>query len=453
VQDDALLLYSDPAEVRRSVRVLAALGVDRVRLTAGWSKIAPDAASPRRPRFDAADPGAYPPGAWDRLDRAVHEVEAAGMKPMVDVAFWAPRWAVARPLDTPERQRFAPSPREFGLFAEAAARRFPSVRLWTTWNEPNHPSFLLPQWGRRSGEWVPESPHLYRQMHERAYDAIKGVDSDNEVLIGGLASIDSDDPGERQGIPPLRFLRELACVDERLRPLARAECRGFRPLRADGFAIHPYQFTVPPNVRRGVADSVTMANLGDLSALLARLHDRGRVADDLRVYITEYGYETNPPDPYRGVPLETQALWLNQATAIAHDRPDVAMFAQFLLRDIEALPGTRPGSRKRWRQYQTGLEFNDGRPKPSLFAFPLPFFADWRGGSGHAFGEVRPGSGARRVAIERLGSDGGWRAGPSFETAGDGTFRRTLARPGTYRFRWLRQGEPAYSAQVTVGPR
>ena len=34
----------------------------------------------------------------------------------------------------------------FGQFAEAIAKRYRGVvRLWTTWNEPNHPTFLLPQ--------------------------------------------------------------------------------------------------------------------------------------------------------------------------------------------------------------------------------------------------------------------------------------------------------------------
>jgi Cellulase (glycosyl hydrolase family 5) len=445
VQDDALLLYRSPAEVHRTARQLAALGVDRVRLTAGWSAIAPAPASPVRPKFDAADPATYPQAGWQRLDRAVREVEAAGMKPMIDVAFWAPRWAVQRELQPAGRQRYAPDPREFGLFARAAARRYPGVRLWTTWNEPNHPTFLMPQWVRQGGDWVPASPHLYRAMHERAYDAIKSVDPDNKVLMGGLASILEERPAENHGMPALLFLRELACVDARLEPLRRAECRGFRPLKADGFAIHPYQFTTAPDVRRGSPDSVTMANLADLSALLARLHDRGRIESRLRVYITEYGYETNPPDPFRGVHLSKQALWMSQATAIAHDRPDVAMFAQFLLRDVGPVPGAPPGSRKRWRGYQTGLAFVDGRPKPAVHAFVLPFFA----GHGHAFGEVRPGSGKRRVAIDKL-APGRWRAGEEFDTGEDGTFKRALGGPGTYRFHWDGPDGRLYSAPVTV---
>jgi hypothetical protein len=114
--------------------------------------------------------------------------------------------------------------------------------------------------------------------------------------------------------------------------------------------------------------------------------------------------------------------------------------------------GAPEKSKARWRAYQTGLLLPDGRPKPSLFAFPLPFFAQRRGSSIRAFGEVRPGAGRRRVEIEIGERPGHWKPGPSFETGDDGTFRRTLPGPGIYRFRWERPGPPAYSAPATVPP-
>ncbi len=123
----------------------------------------------------------------------------------------------------------------------------PAVRLWTTWNEPNHPAFLMPQWERRGGRWLPASPHWYRRMHEAADAAIVAADPRNRVLIGGLSSVGHDTRGEAARMTPLRFVRELACVDVRLRPLRRPECRDYRPLRADGFSIHPYGFSLPPD--------------------------------------------------------------------------------------------------------------------------------------------------------------------------------------------------------------
>src|SRR5436190_19249231 len=419
VQDDGLFRYGSP---EATAGVLESLGVDRVRLTAGWAVIAPDPGSRRRPKFDATDPSAYPAGAWTRLDRAVAAVIGHGMRPMIDVAFWAPRWAVQRGTGAPSSFRWRPDPVEFGKFAEAVARRYPQVHLWTTWNEPNHTAFLLPQWERRGRTWVPVAAHWYRAMHERAYAAIKGVSKDNRVLIGGLTSIGADRPGVTNSTPPLRFLRDMACVDASLRPLRIPECRDFRPLEADGFAMHPYMHRRPPSSHLPDPDSVGIDDLGRLSSLLDRLHARGRIRERLPIYVTEFGYETSPPDRRRGVPLIVQAAWLNQAAAIVYRRRDVRMFSQFLLRDVTQNS-----------LYQTGLELPDGRPKPSFFAWSIPFWIDGR----DAIGRVRPGSGRRRVSLEIHLLTGGWRqVGKPFRTGLDGIVRRHLTAAGVYRLRF-----------------
>ena len=48
----------------------------------------------------------------------------------------APGWATAKRGDSAGIYR--PNAREFGRFAEAAARRYPGVDVWTIWNEANH---------------------------------------------------------------------------------------------------------------------------------------------------------------------------------------------------------------------------------------------------------------------------------------------------------------------------
>src|SRR3954447_5359230 len=91
LQDDALLLARPPGQVRETARTIAALGADRVRLTAGWSAIAPAPHATQRPGrpFDPRIPSSYPPGAWDRLDTAVKAARDAGLKVMIDIGFWA----------------------------------------------------------------------------------------------------------------------------------------------------------------------------------------------------------------------------------------------------------------------------------------------------------------------------------------------------------------------------
>jgi len=465
---------------------IAALGADRVRLTASWSALTlgtRDTSKPGAP-FDARDSRAYPHDGFARLDTAVRAAYDAGLQVQVDIGFWAPRWAVAAPGPQIDRQRIAPSPQEFGRFAEAVAHRYdgrfadpqlkahtlPAVRLYTTWNEPNNPDFLAPQWTPDgSGGWRPESPHVYRAMHIAAYDAIKRVDPRDLVLIGGTAPTGSDEGG-RGGIRPLRFLRTLACVDDRLAPLDVPECRGFAPLRADGYAHHPYSLLSAPGVADPHADNVRIADGARLTALLRELRSRGRLAQDLDVYDTEYGYETRPPDPYARFDPRQQAQLEGAATFLAWATPGTRMFAQFLLRDLEpGGSGGRPGTRQYWSELQSGLLFADGRPKPAAAAFKLPFYAQTANVAGRRvvvlFGQVRGAGGWQTVRVERRDArTGAWVAVPTagatcgenrtdFLTDDSGTFLRTapFEGAGTYRLVWLKpDGGQAAGVEVAV---
>ena len=491
VQDDALMLHRPAPQVQATARRMASLGVDRVRLTAGWSALAPRPGRKRAPRFDARNPEAYPREPWGRLDRAVRAVTDAGLEPQIDVAFFAPRWAVERTVRNrhPNRHRWKPDARRFAAFAEAAARRYsgthrdpsrpgrrlPAVRLWTTWNEPNHSAFLLPQWTRSGGRWVPRSPHVYRRLHERAYTAIKRVSAQNRVLVGALSSEGMEGRGARKAIPPLHFLRELACVDHRLRPLRRRACRGFQSLRADGFSQHPYSLYSAPDVPSRERDYVRMGDLGRLSELLEALHRRGRIASHLPIFVTEYGYETNPPDIVRGVSLRAQARYHGHATFLAWRQPDVAAFAQFLLHDLPPPTDARTEVEAS-RDWNSGLYFHDGRAKePAVQAFKMPFWAEARWFAGQQvvvlFGQIRPTAGRKRAEIEMRGPDGVWRPARSLDTraSGDsscgsqattfltddeGFFLRVAPYEGraTYRARWIKaDGRSEWGVPITVG--
>jgi hypothetical protein len=440
------------------------LGADRVRITAGWSVLAPGPYQTEKPAdFDPKDTRTYPQEHLRALDRAVRIVASKGMDIQLDLAFWAPRWAVRRGSPNPDRHRRAPDPKEFGDFAGAIARRYsgsftdprngvvlqlPAVRLYTTWNEPNYPFFLQPQWRRTKTGFRAYSPHLYRPMHEEAYAQIKAASPANRVLIGGLAASGSRKRG-RGAVAPMEFLRTLACVDRKLAPLHVKECRKIGPLHADGFAMHPYSIGVAPGVGAKNPDDIYLADLDRLALLISQLYHQGRTDGDWPIYVTEYGYETRPPDPHALFTPADQARYLGWATYLARAQPQVRMFAQFLLRDIR-FPRDEPG-----RDYQTGLLFADGSPKPGATAFKLPLFASAAdapdGTRGLVlFGGVRPGNGHQVVLIERRspGTEDwlpvttiGDTCDPSsgaFITDADGFFRRTAVweGPGDYRLGW-----------------
>lgn len=427
VQDDAELLHRPPARIAATLDDLRDLGVDWVRVTAGWSVIAPEPQSRTKQRgFDARDPAAYPPHAWDALDRLHAMAMRRGLRLAVDIAFWAPRWAVAHPNADPARanERSGVDPRAYADFAEAVARRYPDTAAFTVWNEPNHTAFLLPQWRRdAAGRWQPASPAVYRAMLRTAVPRIRAAAPDALVLIGATSSLGAAtgrDAHERMS--PLTFARALACVDAQLEPKPRAPgCAHFTPLPGDGWSHHPYTAGLPPTAHDDAdPDTVRMGDLPRLELLLRALHENGRTAADLPLYLTEFGYQTDPPDPTQGTGLGEQAEWLAEAERLARADPHVRSTAQFLVRDLPERPG--PDARTRWRDYQSGLRFADGRAKPAHAAYALPLVAGRAGEELVFWGLVRPGSGPRTATIERRRPGGDrWTVLGRVRTAADGT--------------------------------
>ncbi len=434
VQDDAELLHRSPERIRATLDDLRALGVDWVRVTAGWSVIAPEPAARAMPAFDATDPDAYPAGAWDALDRLARETAERGMRLNLDIAFWAPRWAVARPGGRATTERDGIDVAKLADFAEAVARRYPRAAAFTVWNEPNHNAFLLPQWERQDGAWVPASPHAYRRMLEAVVPRLKQAAPSALVLIGATSSVGSaqgEDRSERMS--PLTFVRELACVDEQLQPLVRSGCEAFRPLPGDGFSHHPYALELPPWAHDPRPETARIGDLDRLIVLLEQLHERGRTERELPLYLTEFGYQTNPPDPTWEITLADQARWLPEAERIARSAPSVRSTAQFTVRDLPERPG--PDLRTRWRDYQAGLRFEDGRAKPAHAAYALGLTAERVADGVRFWGLVRPGEGARAVRVSTRQPDGSWRTLFDTRTREDGTFTQVAAVDASATFR------------------
>lgn len=463
IQDDALFLHGDDATIREGLRQVRQLGIERVRLTAGWSVIAPQPTLTSVPAGDLGDPAAYPAGAWHNLDRAVRLTVEAGLRPMIDIAFWAPRWATGAPSDQLERLRADIDPAQYARFATAVATRYrggyapppavgrplpgpspdgnlldrifgkrppapvqrlpapgeplPAVDLYTIWNEPNHPGFLLPQWRRQGGRFVPRSPDLYRPMVRAAYPAIKAAAPQSTVLIGATSSGGSSTPG-RSGVPPLRFLRELACVDARLRPKTGGGCAGFKPIPGDGWSHHPYSLRTRPDALPRNRDKLPVAMTGRLLRTLRQLVAAGRLSPRVAdLYHTEYGYETNPPDPQAPFSPEQQPALLAWAEYLGTKDPAVKMWPQFQLRDRPADPAG-PTMRP-YGDWQSGLLDAAGAPKPAFALFRTPGFARCRTYRGRrvveVWGRLRgPAAGTLAIDVRRspgavVAAATGWR--------------------------------------------
>ena len=372
IQDDQAFLH-DPDSLAANLDEIKELGFARLRVSADWSTLAPAATATRKPVADLADPAAYEESNdpfWDNLDRVAREAASRDIDLLIDIGLWAPRWAASPTAGgSTKNPRTNVDAADYADFASAVAQRYsgdyappdeeklPRVEMFSIWNEPNIPGFLGPQWEPRRKRRLPHSPHLYRRMVSAAYPAIKEVRPDTTVLVGGLASGGSyDSAGLRGGVPPLYFIRELACVDRRLEPLTRRGCKDFQRVRGDGFSIHPYSFGTGPK-ESGGRDNVHIRDLDRLIELLDALAKRGRIDPKLvDVYITEFGYKTDPPDPKGVSPEQQRDLWLG-AERVAASHPEVKMFAQFLIRDSVC---------EGCLFWPTGYRYADGEPKPLM---------------------------------------------------------------------------------------
>ena len=165
------------------------------------------------------------------------------------------------------------------------------------------------------------------------------------------------------------------------------------------------------------ANFVPLSDLSRLEQTLDAIFAADAVPRQLPIYLTEYGYETNPPNPYRGVRPATQAVYLDEAAYLAWRDPRVRSLSQFLLRDSPPDHAYPRGSARYWSTFQTGLEYADGSPKPALSGYrvaifvPVDTFA--RGGAVSVWGMLRAAANgtAQRARIQwrASGRDGAYR--------------------------------------------
>jgi hypothetical protein len=341
IYDDGMTL----ANPDKGFPILKNLRAQIVRITLWWG--GPIGVAKTKPTNPAnpADP-AY---NWTAYDNAVKDAAKYKVKVLFSIV-GTPSWANGR-----KSQRVAPtSGASLQAFATAAAKRYsgtftpttdapalPAVHLWLAWNEPNNPVFLTPQYRKVHGRWIAQSAYSYVRICNAIYAGVHSVQHGAaKVACGGTDPRGNNQPrSKRASISPLAFLRYV---------------KKYHLSRFDAWAHHPYASrpTETPASKPKSKNTVILGNLGDLTKELTRLYGKKRI------WITEYGYQTRPPDRTFGVAWKTQAKYLAQAYSIARKNPRIQMMIWFLVKDEKRLAG-----------WQSGFFSAAGKRKPAYFTF------------------------------------------------------------------------------------
>jgi hypothetical protein len=175
----------------------------------------------------------------------------------------------------------------------------------------------------------------------------------------------------------------------------------------------------------------------------------------LPVVLTEFGWETSPPDKLNGISIANQAEWDNLGDYAAYRNDRIFANTQFLLFDVPPQKQYPKDSRAYWFTYQSGLYYANGRPKPSAVAYMLPFVAKKSGGNYLFWGQVRfTANGANQTVYlqRKQGSD--WVSDgdpiPVTNSVGFWEVTRPAQKGATYRVLWASPDNSAFLASREI---
>jgi hypothetical protein len=301
-----------------------------------WASVAPN------PPADPTNPG-DPAYQWPaEVDAAVAMAQQTGMRVALSLST-APSWA-----NGGHTSEWAPTdPAAFAAFAQAAARRYPSVHLWQIWPEASRSEIFMPLIPERRGRpltaAMKQAPHNYAAILDATYGALKGVSPRNLVIGGGTFTTGD--------ISALNWLKNLRLAD------------GKAP-RMDLYGHNPFTARMPdlrnPPLGHGFAD------FSDLK-VLARWVDRylGRAGRNrkLKLFLAEFSAPTDHANYEFNfhVTRAVQAKWATAAYRIADHWSRIYALGWFALYDDPPRPDGL--------QVNRGLITDSGQRKPSYYAY------------------------------------------------------------------------------------
>lgn len=439
IQDDAELFGERGEDPATAMRELRDLGVDVIRTNVLFYRVYHRPGERRKPSgFDTGNPNTSLYN-WAPTDRVVNLARASGMKVLLTISGPGPHWA----SEQPRRCKGVPCtwrPRasEFGAFAAAVAKRYRGrVDWYSLYNEPNLKTWITPQKPKRTRFGpVDEAAVYYRRLWTAGYKSIARHDGARRrrVLFGEVAAIGD----------PIPTLYASLCLDPsgnafrgRLRTLHKCPKRPAK-LAIGGYAIHPYNQGGfgPPRRKTKSRTALPQQYLPRLHKLMNRAAKKRRTPGGRGIYVTEFGYQTNPPDSSSTVSPARHAQYINESDRLFFGDRRVKTVAQYQLVDV-----------RNEGEYNSGLRFAGGAKKPAYDSYRLPIVVTKRSSRlVEVYGQVRP----ARISRTLFGTvarpelqftrGGGFRTVTRPSLSSFGTFRinqrRTGAASGRWRLKW-----------------
>ena len=246
---------------------------------------------------------------------AIRRARRHGLRPLGIIGF-PPRWASTAPADATRPWVYKPRLDALARFVEATARQYRDlISHWEIWNEPNIPTF-----------WMPDpDPEEFIDVAKTAYEAAKRGNPDCVVVAPGLA-------GPGHGPDSMAFLDRLIELG--------------LPRYCDAISVHPYRHRTTPE------DS-------DLEGDLRHIHELSALHGGPRnLWITELCWVTHLP---WGNTERRAAEMLGRAVPIALGTGLMDKILWFRFHD--------PGLDRFYLEHNCSLCRNDLLPKAEYFAY------------------------------------------------------------------------------------
>ncbi|MGO8906083.1 MAG: hypothetical protein ACLQMH_10720 [Solirubrobacteraceae bacterium] len=314
------------------------LGVQVLETQLLWARVA--TTRPGEPTNPADPAYRWPP----ELEQMIDQAAQYGITVAVMVK-GAPAWA-----NGGQEESWAPTnASDYANFMTAASRRYPTVRYWMVWGEPNLPGNFNPMPAHS-----PVGPRRYALLLDAAYGALKAVRRSN-VVIGGMTFTAGV-------VLPNEFIRWMRLPNG-------------APPRLDYYGHNPYSTRFPdlsegPLLQiegyegHGKPKTLGDRDINDIDTLHSELAAvyRHRPGGTPKLWLSEFSISSESPSRAFDffVSRPAQALWLTAAFKLVDSVSYVAGLGWF---DLVDEPASIPG------HLTEGLLTETGTHKPAFSAY------------------------------------------------------------------------------------